>query len=294
MQIDDLIEDNFIIKEKIGGGGFGSIWKAFDREQGKVVAVKKLRRRWSGSQKMVCFFKDEFETLMRCSHPHIIRPLRFLKNNGNYLFVMEYLKGGNLDERIHNHGVIEIKTALSLTLKMLNAINTYSKLNLIHGDIKPSNIIFRDDSFNYPKLGDFGLVKTAIQQLNPMTCRGEQKIVGTPAYMPPEKLEGRKLSIKSDIYSLGMTLYKMLAGRLFFNDDILDYSEVLCAVRNPSREKPSRYRPEISDWLDRLVIQMISKEIHKRPGSTFEIEQIIRCNYTEEKTKIGGKKECTE
>jgi serine/threonine-protein kinase len=128
-------------------------------------------------------------------------------------------------------------------------------------------------------LGDFGLAGVSLNQPNPAVFEFRHAIYGTIAYMPPEKLEGRKSSIRGDIYSLGMTLYKMLTGRLFFNDDSLDYSGILRAVRNPFREKPSRYRPEIPPWLDGLVMRMIPAEVHRRPKSTHEIEDILRRNH---------------
>ena len=190
---------------------------------------------------------------------------------------MEYLGGGDLKKRIQKQGgEVDIPTALNIALKLLEVIRVCAGFGIVHGDIKPSNIIFRDPGWEHPVLCDFGLSCLALGQHNPMTCTIRRDIMGSLAYMPPEQLTGGKLTVKSDTYSLGMTLYKMLTGRLFFSEKGMDACGIQRAVCKPFREKPSRYRPDIPRWADRLVLRMIAPEVYQRPGNISEMIKYMK------------------
>ena len=278
MHIDSRIHDRYIIKEQIGGGGFGTVWRALDSKLDEVVAVKELRHKWLNSLKMLNYFKNEFKVLERLSHESTVRPINLIQDNGTYLIVMEYLGGGSLSQRLRHGEPLEIDTALSLTVRMLHVLTACNRLKIVHRDIKPSNILFADETFGQPKLGDFGLAYLSAQLLTASKSRDASQTMGTLAYMSPEQLKGRKTSIKSDIYSLGMTLYKMITGRLFFVEEFLGPPGIKRAICHPFREHPGRYRPALPYWLDELIMNMISVEPRKRPRDPQAVLDVIETN----------------
>ena len=278
MDAGELIDNRYIIMEQIGYGGFGTVWKATDNENGGYVAVKSLRHRWLKSSRMIECFKNEFNLLKQLPDENTIRPLNLISDAGRYLIVMEYLAGGPLSQRIRGRGVLNIDAAISVVVKMLKVLNHSNRLGIVHKDIKPSNILFADDGCETPKLGDFGLAYFSAKHHGSTVHNRNSGTMGTLAYMPPEQLNGNRLNIKSDIYSLGMTLYKMITGRLFFRDDILDSQIIRKTICNSFREHPGRYRPEIPFWLDELIMRMISPEIYKRPENPQEILKVIELN----------------
>ncbi|MBW1740481.1 MAG: serine/threonine protein kinase [Deltaproteobacteria bacterium] len=278
VNIGEWIDGRYIIEERIGAGGFGTVWKAVESKREEFVAVKEVRHKWLNSPKMLNYFKNEFKVLERLSHESTVCPIDLVRGNGTYLIIMEYLCGGSLSQRLRHSEPLEISTALLITVRMLDVLKACSRLKIIHRDIKPSNILFADKSFEQPKLGDFGLAcfKSELLALSPRAIGSE--IAGTLTYMSPEQLNGKKLSVKTDIYSLGMTLYKMLTGRLFFDPELLSRAGIKRAILRPFREHPGRYRPDLPYWLDELVMNMISVEPRKRPGDPQAVLDVIERN----------------
>ncbi|MBW1795235.1 MAG: serine/threonine protein kinase [Deltaproteobacteria bacterium] len=246
-----------------------------DRKNREVVAVKELRHKWVNSHRMVNYFENEFRSLERLSHESTIRPIKLLKENGSYLIVMEYLRGGSLADRLRRLFLLDIDTALSITVKILNVLDVSNVLRIIHRDIKPSNILFTDETFEHPKLGDFGLAFLSADLLPGSDSGDVAGVVGTAAYMSPEQLNGANVGIRSDIYSLGITLYKMLTGRLFFAADMLGENAIRRTICHPFRERPRHYRSNLPAWLDELVMSMIAFDPNDRPLNPGRILEVI-------------------
>ena len=280
MNIGKTVSGRYLIKERIGSGGFGTVWLAADNESGGYAAIKQLKHKWLRSFEMVNCFKNEFNLLKQLPHENTIRPFELVSANSGYLIVMEYLDGGSLSQRIRRTGVLEIETAVFITVRMLKVLNESNRLKIVHRDIKPSNILFAGTGLETPKLGDFGLAYLSAGRicLPAQNIHAHSQTMGTLAYMPPEQLSGKRLNIKSDIYSLGMTLYKMVAGRLPFGEGFLDSGGVKRSILHPFREHPGRYRPEIQFWLDDLIMRMIAARIYERPGSPREVLDVIEKN----------------
>ena len=287
MKIGDRIEDRYNIKSLIGRGGFGTVWEAVDRKNRGIVAVKELRRKWLNSHRMVNYFENEFRSLERLNHQNTIRPIKLLNKNGSYLIIMEYLRGGSLADRLRRLFSLDIDTALSIVVKMLNVLDVSNVLRIIHRDIKPSNILFTDETFEHPKLGDFGLAFLSAELLSGSDSGDVPGIVGTAAYMSPEQLNGANAGIRSDIYSLGMTLYKMLTGRLFFAADMLGENAIRRAICQPFRERPRHYRADLPLWLDELVMSMIAFDPNERPLNPGRVMEVIGRNWAGSRERVG-------
>ncbi len=282
LNVGETLIDRYLIKKQIGSGGFGTVWLATDNKNGRYAAIKQLKHKWLKSFEMVNCFKNEFNLLKQLPHKNTVCPFELVSANSGYLIIMEYLDGGSLAQRIRHSGVLEIDTAIFITVRMLKVLNESNRLKIVHRDIKPSNILFAEAGFETPKLGDFGLAYLSVRQivLTPQNghSQANSQIMGTLAYMPPEQLSEKRLNIKSDIYSLGMTLYKMVAGRLPFGEGFQDSRGVKKSILHSFREHPDRYRPEIPFWLDDLIMRMISAKIYKRPESPREILDVIEKN----------------
>jgi serine/threonine-protein kinase len=278
VKIGDLINRVYLIEARIGEGGFGTVWKAVDQKRGDKVAIKELRSKWANSEEMVSRFRNEYRALERLNHKNIIHPIDYHQMNGQYLIVMECLRGGSLFDRLRQQSPLDTDTALSILKKMLNVLELTNKKRIIHRDIKPSNILFADKSFQYPKLGDFGLTYLAAELLAPSSKKTPSRSLGTLTYMSPEQLNGESVSIRSDIYSLGLTLYKMLTGRLFFNERVLSAEQIKRAIYHSFREHPGRYRPDLPFWIDELVMKMIDRDPSERIKSPEEALEIIQKN----------------
>ncbi len=266
--------DRYVIQGLIGRGGMGNIWRAVNMDRGEIVAIKEINAQWTSSKKILEYFNNEFKVLERLCTKDVVRPIDFIEKGGQCFLVMGYLKGGSLADRLRRTPYLEIKPALSIIEKMLNVLCLTNKLRIIHRDIKPSNILFADRSLKYPKLADFGIAFLPSEFFDPEPFQR----IGTLAYMSPEQLNGEPVSSRSDIYSLGLTLYKMLTGRLFFNEKILNVKEIKRSICHPFREHPGRYRPDLPFWIDELVMKMIARDPSKRPKSSEEVLEIIRKN----------------
>lgn len=278
MKIGDLVDGTWVVEALLGEGQFGTVWKAVDLRCGKVVAVKELKPDWVSSKKVVKRFRNEYKVLKKLRHENVLHVINLFQVKDTYMIIMEYLNGGSLADRLGRVPWVQIDTTLSIVAKLLNVLEITNKLKIVHRDIKPSNILFADWSSEHPKLTDFGLAHLPDELLSSSRPTTHPQAIGTLAYMSPEQLNGEELDIRSDLYSLGMTLYKMLTGRLFFDEQLLGPIDIQSAICRPFRERPSRYRLDLPEWLDELVTSMISFELFKRPESPQAVLEIIQRN----------------
>jgi serine/threonine protein kinase len=278
MRTGDMVNGQYLVQSLIGQGTFGRVWQATDTLSRNTVAVKELKVEWTKDIKIVKRFRNEYRVLNQARHPNIARPLALLSAKGSFAIVMDYLAGGSLADRLRPISWLPIDTALSTTLGLLEALEVTASLGVIHRDIKPANVLFANASFDQPKLSDFGLAHLPDGMLTSSRPTTQPQVMGTLAYMSPEQLNGEEIDIRSDIYAVGMTLYEMLTGRLFFDRHRLGPIEVQSAISRPYRERPSRYRPETPQWLDDLLLNMIAFELYKRPERPSHAIEAIRSN----------------
>lgn len=276
----ELIDHRYKV---VGGpqhGGFGAVWQAIDEQTHASVAIKLLQAKWTSNRKIVKRFRNEYRVLRALRHPHIIEVLELLELDSTYAIVMPYLSGGSLHDRIDGdtrRSWLPLTTVEQLASHLLSALVCTEEERIVHRDIKPDNVLFADMSFDHPLLTDFGLAHLPDHLLASSRPTTSPQQMGTLLYMSPEQLNGEDLDIRSDLYSLGMTLYKSLTGRLFF-DESLGAMDVQSAIFRPSRVPPREYRSEIPSWLDDLVRSMISFESYNRPQHAGDALDIIDRN----------------
>lgn len=249
----------FDLEEKIGVGGMGIVFRARYRKNDRIVAVKILTGPLSTNPKLVARFEREMEILQKLEHPNITKYYGGGKVDGHHFYAMKLMTGGNLHRLIKQKGQLPWEQVIEFGCQICDALDHAHSHGIIHRDLKPGNLFLRrDKTTNAEKvvLGDFGIARD--QDATALTATG--MTVGTYAYMSPEQITGKKeISSKSDLYSLGIVLFQMLAGRPPFKGEIL--------VQHLKQEAPSvrEFAPDCPLWLARVVGQLLEKEPSERP-----------------------------
>ena len=194
------------IKAEIGRGGMATVYHAYDPRFEREVALKVLPREMLHDPQFRTRFEREAKTIAMLEHPAIVPVYDFGEEDGQPYFVMRYMTGGSLSDRM-KHGPMTIQEVAHLFERLAPALDEAHAKGIIHRDLKPGNILF--DQYGEPYISDFGIAKIAATQTN---VTGSA-IVGTPAYMSPEQAQGEGIDGRSDIYGLGVILFEMLTGQ---------------------------------------------------------------------------------
>src|SRR5262249_9277225 len=214
---------NYQIRDYVGSGGFGSVFKAEDvTSQGRIVAIKELHKKHTRNSVIKQRFFQEAVAMARLDHPNLPRLFTFGEDNGSYFLVMEFISGKLLSDELQERQVETPERAAAIMSQALGAVAYAHKNGIIHRDLKPDNIMLVDnDSSLRVKVLDFGIARMVGGEN--LTLAGEG--FGTPAYMSPERIKGSSGNDpRIDIYSAVIILYEMLRGRALFNSSASDPS----------------------------------------------------------------------
>ncbi|HZD59991.1 MAG TPA: serine/threonine-protein kinase [Anaerolineae bacterium] len=201
-----VISNRYAIEEKLGSGGMATVFLATDLNTDKKVAVKFLHPQYARDASYIERFVREAETAIHLDHPNIAKVVDYGSQRSEHFIVMEYIGGRNVAEVLKDEGTLSEERALFIAQSIANALDYAGSLGIVHRDIKPQNIMLTDKG--EVKVADFGIAKMA--SMATMTHTG--MFIGSPAYTSPEQAQGEKVDSRSDIYSLGITLYEMLSG----------------------------------------------------------------------------------
>ncbi len=260
----DKIRDYKIIK-KIGEGGMGTVYLASDTMLERNVAIKVLNSLLTMDSQFTDRFRHEAKVQASLIHPNIVTLYNYFREGDNYCMVMEYVEGDTLKQLITNTGPLPEQKVVWLLNQILEAVGYAHKKGIIHRDIKPSNILLTGD--NTAKILDFGIAK--ILQDKGLTKTGTK--MGTIYYMSPEQIKAVKdIDHRTDIYSIGVTLYEMLSGRIPFNVDTDSDFEIMNEIVTGEIKDPREYYPHISDWLVDILFASVHKDRTKRIQNTDE------------------------
>ena len=251
---------------KLGAGGMGTVYKARDTRSGEVVALKVLPEKFASDATLVSRFQREARLGMEMRHPNIVRTLDHGEAQGAQYLALELVEGGDLDQRAKAEGKLPEREALTIVREVVRALSYAHDRGLVHRDIKPANIMF--DKSGKVKLSDFGLVKSSDPDAADLTQVGE--VMGTPHYLSPEQARGEKdLDFRSDIYSLGATLYYLTTGRKPFEGNS-PYEVIAKHVSQPLRS-PAEVNPALSRGCVALTVKMMAKDRERRYRSFEEL-----------------------
>jgi len=254
----EQIRDYKIIK-KIGEGGMGTVYLAKDIMLEREVAIKVLNPLLTKDSQFTDRFRHEAKVQASLIHPNIVTLYNYFREGDNYCMVMEYVEGATLKQLITNTGPLPEQKVVWVLNQILEAVGFAHKKGIIHRDIKPSNILLTGD--NTVKILDFGIAK--ILQDKGLTKTGTK--MGTIYYMSPEQVKAVKdIDHRTDIYSIGVTLYEMLSGRIPFNVDTDSDFEIMNEIVKGEIKDPREYYPHISDWLVKVLFASVHKDRTKR------------------------------
>lgn len=260
----DQIRDYKLVK-KLGEGGMGTVYLADDIMLERKVAIKVLNPLLTKDSHFTERFRNEAKVQASLIHPNIVALYNYFREGDNYCMVMEYVEGVTLKQLITDTGPQPEQKVIWILNQTLEAVGYAHKKGIIHRDIKPSNILITDE--NSVKILDFGIAK--ILQDKGLTKTGTK--LGTVYYMSPEQIKAvRDIDHLTDIYSIGVTLYEMLSGRIPFNVDTDSDFEIMNEIVSGEIKDPREIYPHISSWLVDILFAAVEKDRDKRIQSTDE------------------------
>ncbi|MBG86773.1 MAG: serine/threonine protein kinase [Verrucomicrobiales bacterium] len=251
----------FELREVIASGGMGTVFKSWDINLRREVAVKLMKPDIAEDPAQVEEFVKESRACAGLNHTNIIHIYSFDEIDGNKYLVMELAENGTLDDRIENEGIVPELDVLDVGIKIASALDAALRHNLLHLDIKPGNILFNNDSPPEPKLVDFGLAKSADEERG---YEEEGGIFGTPYYIAPERLSENREDFRSDMYSLGGTLYHALVGHVPF-----DAPEIHDVAQAHIQEPLIPPNHEIAD-IQEITNEAICRAMAKNPDERYQ------------------------
>lgn len=248
--------DRYRIIEELGRGGMGLVYKVYDPQTDRIVALKVLLSGSFSHEKHVQRFIREIKTTANLRHPNIVTLYETGFFDNHHYFTMEYIEGVSLRSFLKNEDFPQ-SSILKIIIKVARAIDFAHSQGVIHRDLKPENIMLCPN--NEPKVMDFGLAKSLESQDN-LSMTNE--ILGTPAYMSPEQSESSHVTAATDVYSLGIILYEALCGRVPFRGKTL--ASILQQIFNDDPIAPRALNAEISKELEAICFKAIDKKVPRR------------------------------
>ncbi len=245
---------DFQVGRLLGRGGMGEVYLATQSSLNRPVAFKVLRSEMLSNPNVLSRFQAEATAVARLNHPNIVHVYTLGSVDGLRFIAMEYVQGTNLREYLNRKGTVDLPLALSIMRQTAQAIAAAGEIGLIHRDVKPENLLLTRKG--QVKVADFGLCREQGPEALNLTQPGVT--LGTPMYMSPEQVQGKPLDHRSDLYSLGVTFYHMLAGRPPFTAD----APVALALKH-IQEVPASlavHRPDLPPELVALVMKLLAKD----------------------------------
>ena len=264
----------YTLEKELGHGGMGGVYLGHDNMLDRRVAIKVMLKSYGDDPTFVERFKKEAQAAAKLSHPNIAQVYEFDLFEGQPYISMELVSGGSLDKMMEKKpGQLDPGFIMQVGLQIADGLGAAAERGLVHGDVKPENILFAPDGT--PKLVDFGLA----------AMQGDTgEIWGTPYYISPEKVRRQKIDFRADIYSLGGTLYHALTGVAPFEG--MDATEVVKARFNGPPKKPSEVRPGIPAKIDDIILRMLEME----PSMRYPTYESLKGDITRFLEKSGLKK----
>src|SRR5688572_16803672 len=259
--LERALGNKYRILRKVGSGGFADVYLGEHTQLGRNVAIKILRG--SDDEEMIERFRREARAAAKLSHPNIIDIYDVGDNEDIYYFVMKYIPGDTLAQKMRREKKVMPGSAIEITKQVVDALAYAHDRGVVHRDIKPANVLL--DEFGKPVLMDFGIARLSF--VGQLTRTGT--LMGTPHYLPPEQPLGKPVDGRSDIYSLGIMFYEMLGGRVPFHDD------AAIALIYKHINEQARPLGELAPELTEVVHKMIEKLPENRYQSAHDLYDVL-------------------
>ena len=264
--IGSILSGKYQIVEKIGSGGMADVYKAIQMQSHRTVAIKVLKPEFEKDAAFVRRFEQEAHAVLGLSHENIVRSYDVGMREELPFIVLEYVEGTTLKERIRAQGKLQMRSVINYGAQVLDALNHAHERGIIHRDVKPQNIIVTPRG--RIKLADFGIARNL--ESGTQTFSGSH-VLGSVHYLSPEQAKGRQVTVESDVYSMGVTLYEMATGCLPFEGE----NSVSIALKHLQEEMvpPIVLNPELPRALNDIILKATRKQPSQRYHSAKEMRQ---------------------
>ncbi|MBL8511575.1 MAG: CHASE2 domain-containing protein [Betaproteobacteria bacterium] len=260
------------VEKELGKGAMGVVYLGKDPKIGREVAIKTMALSVEFEGEELQDAKDRFfreaESAGKLDHPNIVRIFDAGEEHDLAYIAMEFLKGRDLVPYTKNPNLLPLSKVLSLIERVAEALHHAHAMGIVHRDIKPANIMY-DSETDTPKVTDFGIARVTDSS---KTKTG--MVLGTPSYMSPEQLAGKKIDGRSDLFSLGVTLYQLSCGRLPFEGESM--TQLMFAIANEPHPSIRGYNPALPDWMEDLIDHALAKNAEQRFQNGAEFATAIR------------------
>lgn len=266
LKVGMFIQNRYEIISKIGSGGMADVYKAKDHKLNRFVAVKVMKKEFRDDKQFISKFRVEAQSAAGLAHANIVNIYDVGEEAGIYYIVMELVEGITLKEYIKNKGRLSVREATSIALQISAGLEAAHNNGIIHRDIKPQNIIISTDG--KVKVADFGIARASSSNTI------NSSVMGSVHYSSPEQSRGGYSDEKSDIYSLGITMYEMLTGHVPFDGD----TAVAVAIKHLQEELhgPKEEVPEIPRSTNEIVLKCTQKSPDRRYANMTEVIRDLR------------------
>lgn len=256
-----IIAERYEIISRIGSGGMADVYKAKDHKLNRLVAVKVLKPEFREDKSFIGKFRKEAQAAARLSHPNIVNVFDVGEEDNINFIVMELIEGITLKDYITKKGKLSVKEATSIAIQVSLGLEAAHNSDIVHRDVKPQNIIISTDG--KVKLSDFGIARVASSNTI------NSNVMVSVHYSSPEQVRGGYSDKKSDIYSLGVTMYEMVTGKVPFDGD----TSVAIAIKHLQEEMvpPVQYTPELPFSLQQIVLKCTQKSVDRRYNTLSEV-----------------------
>lgn len=270
------INDRYEIVRNIGEGGMANVYLAHDTILNRDVAVKILRGDLANDEKFVRRFQREAISASSLSHPNIVEMYDVGEDDGKYFIVMEYVEGQTLKSLIKKRGALTLPEVIDIMLQLTSAVANAHDSYIIHRDIKPQNVLIIEDGT--VKITDFGVAMA----LNSNELTQTNSVMGSVHYLPPEQANGTGSTIKSDIYSLGITMFELLTGKIPFKGE----NAVEIAIKQMRDTIPNvcEINENIPQSIGNVILKACAKNPKNRYNSTLEMHEDIKTSLDPERS----------
>jgi len=251
------------IIEELGKGGMGKVYKVFDTDIKEKVALKLLKPEIASDKETIERFSNELKYARKISHRNVCRMYDLGKAEGTNFITMEYVEGEDLKSMIRMTGMLGIGTVLSVGKQVCDGLTEAHSLGVVHRDLKPTNIMI--DKGGNAKIMDFGIARSIREK----GITGPSMLIGTPEYMSPEQAEAKEVDHRSDIYSLGIILYEMAAGRVPFEGETA--LSIAMKHKGEMPKNPKQINPNIPEDLSSVILRCLEKDKASRYQTAAEV-----------------------
>ena len=277
--IGKVFNNRYQITERIGIGGMAEVYRAQDNVLGRLVAVKIMLPQYAADPSFTQRFKQEAAAAANLQSPYIVNVYDWGHDDDTYYIVMEYVRGSDLKTAINERGAINQRKVAEIGSQVCQALSVAHKLDIIHRDIKPQNIMVQPDG--NVKVMDFGIAR-AKNSVKTQTS----SVLGTAHYISPEQAQGKELTATSDIYSLGIVLYEAATGRLPFDGP--DAVSVAMKQVNDLPVPPREINPDIDPALEAIIMKALAKNPVERFGTANDLKQALNDYLAGRPVALGG------